>query len=140
MRKLTLAILLTLSPWSFAIGQNQVQLDPDLVDPEMTQVMYVISPNDIKVATYRNGAPASLDLKLCDNCQIKRYRLADNAELLINERPLLLTELTLELIKKQFDAIQLGIDRSKQTISYLYLGGLSESSAEEYAQEQSDEN
>ena len=140
MHTFTLALLLILSPWSLALPQNQVGIDPDLIDPEMTNVMYVIGAKDIKISAYSGGSPSALDLRLCDNCQVKSYQLADNAELLMNENPLLLSDLTIHLIKKKFDVIQLGIDRSKQTVSYLYLGGMSESSAEEIAQEQSDEN
>jgi hypothetical protein len=36
--------------------------------------------------------------------------------------------------------MQLGINRTNKTITYLYFGGISESSAEEFDQEQSDEN
>ncbi len=140
MRSFIITLLLTLSPWTLALQQNQVGIDPDLIDPEMTNVMYVIGAKDIKISAYSSGSPSALDLRLCNNCQVKSYQLADNAELLMNENPLLLSDLTIHLIKKKFDVIQLGIDRSKQTVSYLYLGGMSESSAEEIAQEQSDEN
>jgi len=102
--------------------------------------MYLIGPDDLKTSAYKSGFPSAFNIKLCDNCQIKSYQLKNQAELLLNEQFLLLTDLTLTLIRKKFDVIQLGIDRSENTITYLYLGGISESSAEELAQEQSDEN
>lgn len=114
--------------------------DPDLIDVEMTKVMYIIGPDDFKISGYQNGNPSALSLKLCQECQIKPYALVESAELLLNEQPLALKDLTITLIKKKFNAIQLGIDRSNKTITYLYLGGISESSADELAQEQSDEN
>lgn len=140
MRIFTLVLFLILSPWVLALPQNPEQIDPDLIDPEMIHVMYVIKANDLKISAYRSGSPSALDLKLCSNCSIKTYHLAENAELLMNENPLLLSDLTISLIKKKFDVIQLGIDRSNHTVTYLYLGGISESSAEELAQELSDEN
>ncbi len=114
--------------------------DPDLVDIEMSKVMYIITPDDIAISAYQGGHPSVLKLKLCQGCQIKPYALIGNAELLLNGQPLALKDLTIALIKKKFDVIQLGIDRSNKTVTYLYLGGISESSAEELAQEQSDEN
>lgn len=101
-------------------------IDPDLIDPEMTQVMYLISPRDIKTTAYKNSFPYSFNLKLCKICQIKSYNLKADAELLINEQPLVIDDLAIQLIKKKFDIVQLGIDRENHAITYLYLGGLNE--------------
>ncbi len=101
-------------------------IDPNLIDPEMTNVMYLISPDDIKTTAYQSGAPSSFNLKLCKACQIKSYSLKSGAELLINEQPLPISDLAIQLIKKQFDVIQLGIDRTNHTVTYLYLGGIDE--------------
>jgi hypothetical protein len=140
MRLFSFVLWLAASSISLAQEAITTPIDPDLVDTEMTRVMYLIGPNDLKTSNYKNGFPSVFNLKLCDNCQIKPYQLKDQAELLLNEKPLTLKDLTITLIKKKFDVIQLGIDRSNKTISYLYLGGISELSAEEIAQEQSDEN
>ena len=109
-----------------AAPSNPSGIDPSSIDAEMVNVMYLISPNDMKTTAYKSGLPHSFDLKLCKNCQIKPYTLKDNAELLINEQPLAIGDLTIQLIKKKFDVIQLGINRSDNTISYLYLGGINE--------------
>jgi hypothetical protein len=106
-----------------------IGIDPDSIDTEMTQVMYLISPNDIRANTYKNGYPSVFSITLCKTCQQKSYTLKDGADLLLNEQPLDLSDLTITLIKKKFDVIQLGIDRSDRSITYLYLGGLSEFSA-----------
>ena len=84
MRSFIIALLLTLSPWSFALQQNPKGIDPDLIDPEMTNVMYVVSANDLKISAYSSGSPSAFDLRLCNNCRVKTYQLADNAELLLN--------------------------------------------------------
>jgi hypothetical protein len=101
--------------------------------------MYLISPKDIKTTSYEGGSPSSFDLKLCQDCRVKSYTLQTNAELLLNEQPLAIKDLAISLIKKKFNVIQLGIDRSTKTITYLYLGGISELDVKARAQEQSDE-
>jgi hypothetical protein len=139
MRLLTLTIMLFISLHSLAELTISKGIDPDLVDSKMTQVMYMISPKDIKITSYTGGFPSSLDLKLCNACMIKSYSLKSNAELLLNEQPLAIKDLAINLIKKKFDVIQLGIDRSTKAITYLYLGGISELDVKARAQEQSDE-
>lgn len=139
MRLFTLFFLLLIHSMSFAQDKGNA-IDPDLIDIEMIKVMYLIDANDLKISAYRQGHPSEFNIKLCQACQVKTYSLKEEAELLLNEQPLALEDLTITLIKKKFDAIQLGIDRSNKTVTYLYLGGISESSAEELAQEQSDEN
>jgi hypothetical protein len=101
--------------------------------------MYNIKPTDIKVSAYTNGFPSSLNLQLCDNCSIKNYRLPNDAPLLLNEVALEPKDLTISLIKKKFDSIQLGINRDTASINYLYLGGISELTPEQTAQEQENE-
>jgi hypothetical protein len=113
--------------------------DPDLIDSSMMKVMYIISPKDIKTTSYKRGFPSSFDLKLCQDCRVKSYTLDTNAELLLNEQPLAIKDLAISLIKKKFNVIQLGIDRSTKAITYLYLGGISELDVKARAQEQSDE-
>lgn len=114
-----------------AAPNNSDGIDPNLIDPEMTNVMYLISPRDIKTTAYKGGFPNLFNLKLCKNCQIKPYTLKENAEILLNEQPLAIDDLAIQLIKQQFDVIQLGIDRKNSTVTYLYLGGISESSTGE---------
>ncbi|MEH6450757.1 MAG: hypothetical protein V7765_18975 [Oleispira sp.] len=140
MRLLSIFLLLFISGTSFGAVATPQGIDPDLIDREMTRVMYMINPNDIKIVAYKGGHPSAFTIKLCKKCQTKSYSLEKEAELLLNDQPLALKDLTITLIKKKFDGIQLGIDRSNNTVTYLYLGGISESSAEELAQEQSDEN
>ena len=136
----SLMLFLTASSTGLAQVAHTALIDPDLIDADMTQVMYLVTPNDLTTKAYKNGTPAIFDIKLCQTCQIKSYRLRDHAELLLNEQPLALKDLTITLIKKKYDIIQLGINRTNKTITYLYFGGISESSAEESDQEQSDEN
>lgn len=126
-------ILITIS----AYGQQDpdLLLDPNSIDSEMTKVMYRIGPKDIRTTSYSSGHPSAFELKLCDNCQKKVYQLEKNAHLLLNEEPLALADLAINLIKKKFDVIQLGIDRNKQSVTYLYLGGLSEASPMQLEQE-----
>lgn len=140
MRSFTITLLLFLSSWTIAQTQNQTDIDPDAIDPEMTKVMYLITADDIRITSYHGGQPSEFELKLCSGCQRKKYQLASEADLLLDGNPLPLKDLTISLIKKKFDLLQLGIDRTNRSITYLYLGGMSESSAEELAQEQSDEN
>lgn len=101
-------------------------IDPSSIDPEMVDVMYLISPRDMKTTAYKGGFPHRFDLKLCKQCLIKSYTLKNNAEFLLNEQPLAIEDLAIQLIKKKFDVIQLGINRSNNTITYLYLGGINE--------------
>lgn len=140
MRTLLTITFLLISSWSLAQTLNNSRIDPDLIDPEMSRVMYLIGPKDIRITSYRSGHPSAFELMLCEGCQKKEYQLAKDAELLLDEEVLAVKDLAINLIKKEFDVIQLGIDRSNRTVTYLYLGGLSESSAEELVQEQSDEN
>jgi hypothetical protein len=144
MRSLILSLMLIFSYFCSASTPtadiNNLNLtNPDLIDPEMTTVMYLINPSDIKTTAYQSGLPASFGLKLCQTCQIKSYTLKVGAELLINEQPLTINDLTIQLIKRKFDVIQLGIDRTSHTISYLYLGGINESNDEELEQEKANE-
>lgn len=132
-------LLLIISYTGFAQVANTANIDPDLIDAEMTRVMYNIAPGDLKTSVYKNGYPSAFNLKLCQACKIKTYTLEQGAELLLNEQALELKNLTTTLIKKKFDVIQLGIDRTNKTVTYLYLGGISELSAEDLGQEQSDE-
>lgn len=132
MRPLMFSLIIFFSSHSFANSVTPNSIDPDLVDPEMTQVMYIINPNDIKTTSYRAGQPSTFDLKLCKACQIKSYKLKIDAELLNNGLPLAMQDLTIKLIKKKFDLIQLGIDRTNNTVTYIYLGGISELSTGEY--------
>ena len=133
-------LLLIAGSVSLTQGARATDIDPDLVDVEMIQVMYLISPNDLKTSIYKDGSPSVFNIKLCPTCQIRSYQLKDQAELLLHDQPLALKDLTITLLKKKFDEIQLGINRSNKTVTYLYLGGISESSAEELLQEKADEN
>lgn len=132
MRLLILFILFSFNSLSFAEPVKPTGIDPDLIDPEMTQVMYLIEPNDIKITAYNGGHPSDFQLNLCDNCQLKSYRLEPGALLRLNGRPLEIEDLTISLIKKSFENIQLGIDRPTKTISYLYLGAVREPGAGEF--------
>ena len=140
MRLFSFFLLLIIGSTSLPALANTTQIDPDLVDVEMIHVMYLISPSDLKTSNYKDGFPSVFNIKLCQSCQIKPYQLKDQAELLLHEQPLALKDLTIALIKKKFDEIQLGIDRSNKTVTYLYLGGISESTTEELLQETTDEN
>lgn len=140
MRLFSKFLLLLISSASFGALASPLGVDPDLIDSEMTRVMYVIHPNDIKATAYQSGHPSAFTIKLCKGCQTKSYSLEKKAELLLNEQPLALKDLTITLIKKKFDVIQLGIDRSNKSITYLYLGGISELNAEARTQEQANEH
>lgn len=143
MRLLSFTLLLITSSACFAQVPS-TGIDPDSIDSEMTKVMYRIAPNDLKTIAYSNGAPSVLAIKLCEACKIKSYTLQKEAGLLLNEQPLLLKNLTVALIKKNFDSIQLGINRTDKTVTYLYLGGIKEAgdgvlNTTKLKQEQSDE-
>jgi hypothetical protein len=140
MRLFSIFLLLFISSISFGAVVTPLGIDPDLIDREMSRVMYVINPNDIKIIAYKGGHPSAFTIKLCKNCQTKSYSLEKEAELLLNDQPLALKDLTITLIKKKFDVIQLGIDRSTRSITYLYLGGISELNADARTQEQADEH
>jgi hypothetical protein len=127
-----MTLLLILSQWSLGQSQDSNSIDPDLIDPEMTRVMYLIEPKDIKITSYRSGSPSAFKLKLCDVCRSKNYSLDKGAGLLLNGAPLALEDLTIQLIKKKFDVIQLGINRESNSVTYLYLGGTSESNTGEF--------
>ncbi|MFT4907392.1 MAG: hypothetical protein ACI978_001474 [Oleispira sp.] len=144
MRSLSFILLITSSA-CFAQMATPTGLDPDLIDPEMADVMYRIAPSDLKTISYQNGSPSVFNIKLCQACQIKPYRLEKGAEILLNDQTLALKDLTVALIKKKFNSIQLGINRSTKTVTYLFLGGTGELSAselraEELTLEQSDES
>jgi hypothetical protein len=128
---LTFFSLLSFADVTNNTSANSNLVDPDLIDSEMTQVMYLIGPKDIKTTSYQGGYPSNFNLKLCTACMPKPYKLEEGAELLLNEQPLDIKDLTISLIKKQFDVIQLGIDRTTRTVSYIYLGGISELSTGE---------
>jgi hypothetical protein len=126
MRLTILLILFSINAFSFAAPAKTIGIDPDLIDPEMTKVMYLIGPNDIRTTAYNGGHPSDFELKLCATCQLKSYRLKSGAKLELNGSPLEIKDLTISLIKKSFETVQLGIDRPTKTISYLYLGAISE--------------
>lgn len=143
MRSLSFILLITSSA-CFAQVATPAGLDPDLIDAEMAEVMYRIAPSDLKTIAYHKGSPSVFNIKLCQACQIKPYTLEKRAELLLNDQTLALEDLTIALIKKKFNSIQLGINRITKTVTYLFLGGTGELSAselraEELTQEQSDE-
>lgn len=127
MRSLSIFLLLLISSSSFAQKTVLMEIDPDSIDPEMVRVAYIISIDDLNIQSYSNGIPSTLSLKLCNRCKIKTYKLAKSLPLLLNEKPLKADDLTAALLKKVVDEIELGIDRANGTISYLFLGGISES-------------
>lgn len=137
MNYLTLFSILLFSSFSFTSNATSSTLgvDPDSIDPELRRVVYHIGPKDIKISAYQGGSPSALELSLCERCLTKTYKLASDAEILLNETPLPLSELTIELIKKNFDIISLSINRDQNTVTSLYLGGVSELSKEESSQE-----
>jgi len=131
MRSLTLSLMLLFSSLSSAELANLNTIDPDLIDPEMTRVMYLIGPNDIKTTSYKSGHPSAFELKLCSACMKKTYQLKVGANLKIDAQPLAIEDLAINLIKKESEVIQLGIDRTTKTVTYIYLGGISELSTGE---------
>lgn len=139
MHKLIIAFALFISTTCQAELSINSLVDPDSIDPEMSQVMYTINTQDIKVQQYNNGVPSSFYLKLCNTCRVKVYQLVNNAPLLLNERAIKIEDLAISLIKKGFRTVQLGIDRTSGTISYLYLGGVNELNSKPLAQEKQHE-
>lgn len=131
MRSLTLSLMLLFSSLSSAELDISNSIDPNLIDPEMTQVMYLIGKNDVKTTSYKSGHPSAFELKLCTTCMKKTYLLKIGADLKIDAQPLAIEDLAINLIKKKFDVVQLGIDRTTNTITYIYLGGISELSTGE---------
>lgn len=52
----------------------------------------------------------------------KTYKISDSAVLELSRKPLKRSDLTIELMKKEFNKIRIGIDRTKGEIIYLRLG------------------
>ncbi len=126
MYKLFFSLALFVSTVCQADLSSQRLIDPDSIDATMTQVMYRIPLNDLKIKRYSNGFPSAFTLKLCPQCQTKTYNLAQPPSLLLNSKELKIEDLATTLLKKEVEQVQLGINRTDGTISYLYLGGLDE--------------
>lgn len=139
MHKLILSIVFFISTFCYADLSVNNLVDPDLIDPEMTQVMYIIDSQDLKIQQYSNGIPSALSLKLCGNCKVKVYKLTKNPSLLFNESSFKIDDLATILLKRGFNDVQLGINRTSGTISYLYLGGRSELNINNLTQESHNE-
>lgn len=107
--------LLAMSQYSYSL------VDPDSLDPSMPVVSYLIPAADMKIESYRQGKPSHLSLILCPNCIEKTYKISDNAVLELSRAPLKKDQLTIQLMKKEFSKIRVGIDRTKQEIIYLRL-------------------
>ncbi len=97
-------------------------VDPDSLDPSMPVVSYLIPTHSVKIASYKQGAASHLSVMLCYNCQEKTYPLASSVILKSFRQPLDRSELTINLLKKNFDQVRLGINRMKGEIIYLHLG------------------
>lgn len=135
MHKLILGIVFFISTYCYADLSANNLIDPDSIDPDMSQVMYRIDAKNLKIQQYSNGAPSAFTLKLCNTCKMKTYKLAESPSLLLNEAPLKIGDLATSILKKGFTEIQLGINRTNGTISYLYLGGVSELNTHNSTQE-----
>ena len=119
MKPLLITLCFTLLSFNHA---SYALVDPDSLDPSMPVVSYLISADNIKITSYRQGSPSHLSVILCNNCKEKTYSLADSATLELFLQPLTKSELTINLLKKNFAQARLGIDRAKGEIIYLHLG------------------
>lgn len=108
--------LLALSQYSHAL------VDPDSLDSGLPVVSYLIPADNMKIESYAQGKPSHLRLVLCRNCMEKTYKISDSAVLELSRKPLKRSDLTIELMKKEFNKIRIGIDRTKGEIIYLRLG------------------
>lgn len=95
------------------------KVDPDSIDPKMKSVVYHISPENLSIASYRQGNPSHFKVNLCRVCNEKTYQLSPTAELSYNEQALTSRDLALLVMKKEYNHITLTINRAKQSIDHL---------------------
>ena len=116
------------STFSVATGDNLItKVDPDSIDPKMKSVVYHISPEDLSIASYRQGNPSHFKVTLCRACNEKTYQLSPTAELSYNEQALTSSDIALLVMKKEYKHITLTINRAKQSIDYLTFGNFKKS-------------
>lgn len=97
-------------------------IDPDSLDPSMPVVSYLISSDNIKIKSYRQGVPSHLTITLCNNCIEKTYSIATTATLKYLRKPIDKSDLALRLLQKKYPLVRLGINRSTQEITNLQIG------------------
>lgn len=116
-------LLITLCSTLLSFNHSSYALvNPDSLDPSMPIVSYLISTDNISITSYSKGSPSHFAVTLCNNCKEKTYSLAPSATLRTFRQPLDKSELTINLLKKKFSKVRLGIDREKSEIIYLHLG------------------
>lgn len=109
-------VLITFSSYSYSL------VDPDSLNPSLPVVSYLIPSADMNIESYRQGTPSHLRLILCRNCMEKTYKISENAVLESSQNELKKGQLTVQLMKKEFAKVRVGIDRTKGEIVYLRLG------------------
>ncbi|MBL4797901.1 MAG: hypothetical protein JKY50_10845 [Oleispira sp.] len=97
-------------------------VDPDALDPSMSVVSYLIPAQAVKIASYKQGTPSHLKVILCNICAEKTYPISTTATLILFLKTLDKSELTANLLKKNFAEVRLAVDREKGEIIYLHLG------------------
>ena len=108
------------STLSVAAGDNlTTKVDPDSIDPKMKSVLYHLSPENLSIASYRQGNPSHFKVTLCKECNEKIYQLSPTAELSYNEQAITSSDLALLVMKKEYLHITLTINRENQSIDYL---------------------
>lgn len=108
------------STLSVAAGDNlTTKVDPDSIDPKMKSVLYHLSPENLSIASYRQGNPSHFKVTLCEACNEKTYQLSPTAKLSYNEQAITSSDLALLVMKKEYLHITLTINRENQSIDYL---------------------
>lgn len=108
------------STLSVAAGDNlTIKVDPDSIDPKMKSVLYHLSPENLSIASYRQGNPSHFKVTLCEACNEKTYQLSPTAKLSYNEQAITSSDLALLVMKKEYLHITLTINRENQSIDYL---------------------
>lgn len=116
-------VLTTLCFALLAFSQHSYSLvDPDSLDPSMPVVSYLISSDNIKIKSYRQGVPSHLTVTLCNNCIEKTYSIATTATLKYLRKPIDKSDLALRLLQEKYPRVRLGINRSTQEITNLQIG------------------
>lgn len=99
------------------------KVDPDSFDPSVRYTTYVVAPSDFSITSYQGGSPSHFTVTACERCIDKRYELATDALLELHQQPIEKSQLSELILKKEYDVVDMHIDRQENKIIGLYLGG-----------------
>ena len=81
-------------------------------------VSYELSAIDL-VTFSRHGVTA----RLCDTCEVQSFTVSANTRLLERGTPVDLSQATELYLRKKYDSLLLGIDRTENSVNYISFGG-----------------